>query len=396
MAEKDPVTTIWDYLQWRGDLPLTRDAFNEVDNLLLCIVSYIDFRRITQLKSFDPAEAMPIGEVCALLTEEDEQLGLSPEDYIPVMRAMALTERFRDVKMFAFEDSYDEEKVMQFSAVSFLLPDKSVFVAYRGTDTTLVGWIEDFNMSFMSAVPAQLRAAEYAVEVAQAVPHRALRLGGHSKGGNLAAWAAIHLPKKLQNKQLVEVYNNDGPGFDKKVLESAEYARVEDKIHTFIPEASIVGMLLEHAEDYTIIDSTNHSLMQHEPLSWNVLGNRFIYLGQRSEAARLGDNVVRDWLAAMSVEERKEFVEALHSILSVSGKVKTLEDLRAGGLSNSFALVKEYIGADEKKKKILNQIFKRLAAETTEELRKAAEERLKSAEQTLRQTVLERKKHNES
>jgi len=391
VSEKNPVTTIWDYLRWRGDLPLTCDGFNEVDNLLLCIVSYIDFRRLTQLKSFDPANAMPIGEVCALLTEEDEQLGLSPEDYIPVMRAMAASERFGDVKMFAFESSNDEEKVMQFAAVSFLLPDNSVFVAYRGTDTTLVGWQEDFNMSFLTAVPAQLRATEYAKEVAEVTPRKVLRLGGHSKGGNLAAWAAIHLPEKLQRKRLAAAYNNDGPGFAKEVLESEAYARIEDKIHTYIPESSIVGMLLEHAEEYTIIDSTNHSLMQHEPLSWNVLGNQFIYLGQRSEMAQLGDSVVREWLTNMSVEERKEFTEALYSILSMGGKVKTLEDLQSGGLSGSLDLVKEYIGADENKKKVINQIIKRLATDVRGELRKAAEEKLKTAEQSLRQAVFERK-----
>ena len=359
MAEKNH-TTIWDYLEWRGDLLLTQDGFNEVDNLLLCIVSYIDFRRIARLRSFDPAYAMSIGDVCALLTEEDEQRGLSPEDYIPVMRAMAATPRFRDVKMFAFEDSYDEEKVMQFSAVSFLLPDDSVFVAYRGTDTTLVGWVEDFNMSFMSAVPAQLRATQYAIEVAERVSRRALRIGGHSKGGNLAAWAAIHLPEKLQTERLLAAYNNDGPGFNAEVLSSDGFARAAEKIHTFIPESSAVGMLLEHTEDYTIIDSTSVSLLQHEPLTWNVLGNRFIYLGQRSEAAQLGDNVIRDWLSGLTREERQEFVETVHQLLSAGGKIKTLEDLHSGGLSSGIALIKEYAGADESKKKMLSDLMGRL------------------------------------
>ncbi len=387
MAEKNATTTIWDYLRWRGDLLLTQDGFNEVDNLLLCIVSYIDFRRITQLRSFDPSYAMPIGAVCELLTEEDEQRGLSPEAYIPVMRAMAATPRFRDVRMFAFEDSYDEEKVMQFSAVSFLLPDESVFVAYRGTDTTLVGWVEDFNMSFMSAVPAQLRATEYAAEVAERVSRRSLRIGGHSKGGNLAAWAAIHLPEKLQTKRLLAAYNNDGPGFDKSVLESDGFARVAEKLHTFIPESSAVGMLLEHAEDYTIIDSTNRSLMQHEPLSWNVLGNEFVYLGQRSEAAQLGDNVIREWLAGLTREERQEFVETLHEILSLGGKTKTLEDLHSGGLSSGVALLKEYAGADEKKKKMLSELLGRLAVDAKEELRRAAGEKWKKAGEDFRQAL---------
>ncbi|MBE6919141.1 MAG: DUF2974 domain-containing protein [Ruminococcaceae bacterium] len=387
MAEKNNTTVVWDYLRWRGDLRLSQDGFNEVDNLLLCIVSYIDFRRVARLRNFDPSYAMSIGDVCDLLTEEDEQRGLSPEDYIPVMRAMAATPRFRDVKMFAFEDSYDEEKVMQFSAVSFLLPDESVFVAYRGTDTTLVGWVEDFNMSFMTAVPAQLRATEYAVEVAGRVPHRDLRIGGHSKGGNLAAWAAIHLPEKLQTKRLLAAYNNDGPGFDKSVLESDGFARVAEKLHTYIPESSAVGMLLEHTEDYTIIDSTTVSLLQHEPLSWNVLGNRFMYLGKRSEAAQLGDNVIREWLAGLTREERQEFVETLHQLLSAGGKIKTLEDLHSGGLSSGIALIKEYAGADEDKKKMLSDLVGRLAVDAKEELRRAAGEKLKSVGEDFRQVL---------
>ena len=387
MAEKNATTTIWDYLRWRGDLLFTQDGFNEVDNLLLCIVSYIDFRRIIRLRSFDAADAMPIGDVCALLTEEDEQRGLSPEDYIPVMRAMAATPRFRDVKMFAFEDSYDEEKVMQFAAVSFLLPDESVFVAYRGTDTTLVGWIEDFNMSFMTAVPAQLRATEYAAEVANRVPRRSLRIGGHSKGGNLAAWAAIHLPSNLQTDRLLAAYNNDGPGFDRSILESDGFARVAGKLHTFIPESSVVGMLLEHTEDYVIIDSTTVSVLQHEPLSWNALGNRFIYLGQRGGAAQLGDHVIREWLASLTREERQEFVETLHQLLSAGGKIKTLEDLHTGGLGSGIALIKEYAGADESKKKMLSDLMGRLAVDVKEELRRTAGEKLKKAGEDFRQAL---------
>ena len=388
MAEKNNTTTLWDYFRWRGDLLLTQDGFNEVDNLLLCIVSYIDFRRVARLRSFDPANAMTIGDVCSQLTEEDEQRGISWEDYIPVMRAMAETPRFRDVKMFAFEDSYDEEKMMQFSAVSFLLPDESVFVAYRGTDATLVGWIEDFNMSFMTAVPAQLRAVDYAAEIALRVPHRAMRIGGHSKGGNLAVYAAIHLPQKLQEKRLIAAYNNDGPGFDAAVLASEGYARVKEKLHTFIPESSLVGMLLEHGEDYTIIDSTTVSLLQHEPLSWNVLGNRFIYLGARSSAAKLSDNVIREWLADLSKEERQEFVETVHQILSAGGKIKTLDDLRGGG----FALLKEYVGADDQKKKMLSALMSSLNEHARGELRRAAEEKLRSAEQDIRQKLDKLKK----
>ena len=244
--------TVFDYLRWRGDLTLAQDGFNEVDSLILCIISYINLKKLRQLWSFDPKDAMPMGDVCRQLTEEDEQLGLSTLDYIPLMRAAAETARFRDVSLFAFESLHDEAQQMQFAAVSFLLPDGSVYVAYRGTDMTIVGWQEDFNMSFLSAVPAQLKATEYAEAVARACPRRPLRIGGHSKGGNLAAWAAVHLDEKLQRKRLIAAYNNDGPGFSRDLVNEPCYQAVADRLFTFIPASSIVGVLLEHAEDYEV------------------------------------------------------------------------------------------------------------------------------------------------
>ena len=364
--------TVSDYLRWRGDLTFVQDGFNEVDNLLLCIISYIKLENIPRLRSFDPQDAMPMGDVCRLLTEEDEQLGLSTLDYIPLMRQAAETPRFREVSLFAFESLHDEDRQMQFAAVSFLLPDGSVYAAYRGTDMTIVGWQEDFNMSFLSAVPAQVKAAEYAGAVARACPGRALRIGGHSKGGNLAAWAAVHLDEKLQRQRLIAAYNNDGPGFSRDLVDTPGYQAVADRLFTYIPASSIVGVLLEHAEDYEVVDSTARSIMQHEPLSWCVEGPRFVHLGQRSQLGQLSDGVLREWIGSMSPREREQFSRAFFDILSRGGRTKTLEDLRSGGLAAGAALIREYAGADEEKKKIISEIFRRLAVDVKDELMKAA------------------------
>lgn len=375
--------TVMDYLRWRGDLPLARDGFNEVDNLVLCIISYLNFRRFDDLKTTDPTGAVALPDVAARLTEEDEQLGLSELDYIPLMRLAAETERFRDVRMFGFTHEWNEEKEMQFDAVSYLLPDNTLFVSFMGTDTSLVGWKEDFNMSFLSAVPAQERAAVYSAAMAAACPSRKLRIGGHSKGGNLAAWAAIHIPADLQKQRLLAAYNNDGPGFSHDMVETEAYRRVADKLHTYIPESSIVGVLLEHAEDYAVIDSSNRSIMQHEPMSWNVEGPRFVHLGQRSQMGKLSDDVLRQWIGSMTPQEREQFSDALFEVLSLSGKARTLDDLRAGGLAGGAALLKQYSGAGEKEKKIISEIFRRLAVDVKAELKKAAGESLKTAEKSL-------------
>ena len=372
-----------DYLRWRGDLSFARDGFNEVDNLVLCIIAYINFRRIEAVHTREPAAAPTLAEIAPLLTEEDDQLGLSELSYLPLLRLAAQTERFRSVRLFGYTHEYDERTIKQFDALSFLLPDESLFVAFMGTDTSLAGWKEDFNMSFLSAVPAQERAVSYAEEMAALCPGLPLRIGGHSKGGNLAAWAAIHLPAEMQEIRLLAAYNNDGPGFARDMLDAPEYRRVAHKLHTYIPESSIVGVLLEHAEDYAVIDSANRSVMQHEPLSWRVVGREFVHLGQRSQMGKLSDDVLREWIGSMTPAEREQFTDALFDVLSLSGSARTLDDLRSGGLAGGAALLKQYAGASEREKKILNEIFRRLAVDVKDELKKAAGEGLETVKNAL-------------
>ena len=372
-----------DYLRWRGDLSFVRDGFNEVDNLILCIISYLNFRRIDAVHTKTPALAPTLAEVAPLLTEEDDQLGLSELSYLPLLRLAAQTERFKDLRLFGYTHEYDAECAKQFDALSFLVPDGTLFVAFMGTDTSLAGWKEDFNMSFLSAVPAQERATAYAVEMAATCPERPLRIGGHSKGGNLAAWAALHIPADLQENRLLDAYNNDGPGFARDMVETAEYRRIAHKLHTYIPESSIVGVLLEHGEDYAVIDSANRSIMQHEPLSWSVLGRMFVHLGQRSQMGKLSDDVLREWIGSMTPQEREQFTDALFDVLSLSGKARTLDDLRSGGLAGGAALLKQYAGADEEKRKIISEIFRRLAVDVKDELKKAAGEGLETVKNAL-------------
>lgn len=371
-------TTMRDYLLWRGDLPFSADEFNEVDNLVLCVLSYLNFRRFPELTTRDPQQAVSLPDIAGKLTEEDEQLGLSQQEYVPIMKQVARTARFRDVRMFAFEEQTCGEREMQFAAMSFLMPDKTVFIAFRGTDTSLVGWKEDFNMSFLEAVPAQMRAAEYTEEVARSCPRYKLRIGGHSKGGNLAAWAGLHLPKQME-KRLLAVYNNDGPGFNRSMSESEAYIRLQDKFHTFIPESSIVGTLLEHSEDYTAIASTARSVMQHEALSWCVQCNRFVKLKNRSRSGRRRDDVLQEWIGSMSAQERREFTDAFFDLLSMGGKAKTLDEVQEMGIGGALTLLQEYIGADEKKRKIITEIFGRLATDIREEVTSKAQEGIKEA-----------------
>ncbi len=367
--------TVLDYLAWRGDLTLAQDPFNEVDALLLCIFSYIDYRRIQQLCSWNIRDALPIGEVCDRLTEQDEQLGLSQMAYIPVMRLAATTRRFAGVRMFAFENELNEQQELQFAAMGYLLPDGTVFAAYRGTDTSFVGWKEDFNLSFLESVPAQQYATAYAECMALLCPDRPLRIGGHSKGGNLAAWAAMRLAEDLQPR-LLAAYNNDGPGFSEDMGQDAGYQQVRHKLHTFVPASSIVGVLLHHEQSYAVVDSTNRGIWQHEPLSWCVTGGRFTRVEKRSAVGQLSDEVLQDWLANMDNETRRGLTEAIFEVISQKGKLKSLDELQEGP-AGAIALLKAYNAAGEEQRHTIAMTMENLAREVRADLRAAAWKQLK-------------------
>ena len=350
-----------------------------MDNLILCIIAYLNFRRFPELRSRDADKAVLMSDIVPRMTAEDEQQGLSPNNYIPLMKLAAESCRFAPVRLFGYETVRDETREMQLDALSFLLPDGTLFCAFMGTDRSLVGWKENLNLSYMDAVPAQIGAVEYVEDMEWRCPERPVRIGGHSKGGNLAAYAAIHIPEALQARML-DAYNNDGPGFRRDVTDTAEYRRIAAKLHTYIPAASIVGVLLEHTEDYTVVASSSRAIMQHEPLTWGVLGNRFIRQEARSEFGKASDDVVREWLASLSPQEREEFSNALFDMFTQGGTVQSLEDVRQSELLKRLA-------ADEKQKGIVSEALRRLMADVKDELLRTAEAGLKETAETLKETA---------
>lgn len=241
---------------------------------------------------------------------------------------------------------------MQFAAVSFLLPDGSVYAAYRGTDMTIVGWQEDFNMSFLSAVPAQVKAAEYAGAVARACPGRALRIGGHSKGGNLSVYAAVKAPAAVQDR-IVRVYNNDGPGFAKPLVGTPEHMRVADRILTVVPQSSVVGQLLEHEQNVEIVRSDAEGMLQHDGFSWQVVGDHFIHLDGFSREGKVIDETLESWEGSLSPKQREAFADALYTVLTASG-AKTLSDLNGDKLKSAVTMLKTYSNLDRETRQLLS------------------------------------------
>ena len=243
------MANLMDYLDWRGDLTLDQSPFNEVDNLILAELSFVDFQGTVP----GPGEGEGVvlreaAEAFFARFPEGEKIdmGVLVPGAIPEMLGkMASSRRFGAMKLNCFTDHLDVGKGEQFAALTIETGDGLLYLSFRGTDDTLAGWKEDFELACMPEVPAQKKAVRYVRDTAKQYPRRRLRLGGHSKGGNLAVYAGVFCPAAVQ-RRIEAVWSNDGPGFHEDLLDLPEHRRVAERIYSIVPKSSVVGMLLEH------------------------------------------------------------------------------------------------------------------------------------------------------
>lgn len=304
---------LFTYLRWRGDLPFSQVPPTPVDALIFSILSYIDFDGLVPT---GPDRTVTLAQVARLLHgEPDAEKRQHFKEDLKLLDAAAATLRFSSAELTCYQDVFVPAEDTQFAALTFLLGDNSAFLAFRGTDQTLVGWKEDFNMAFEESIPAQRLAKAY-VQAFAAQRKERLRLGGHSKGGNLAVYAAAKVPADLQQR-ILAVYNHDGPGFTEHMMSNPGYLRMVPKLLTYVPQSSVIGMLLEHEEEYTIIKSKHIGVLQHDPYTWEVMGGSFITVKALTADSRFLDRTLKHWLAGMTTQERNAFVDTVFDLLMV-------------------------------------------------------------------------------
>ncbi len=344
------MANILDYLEWRGDLPFEASAFNEVDAVVLSRFSYIPFDGIVP---DDFGHTVTVAEAAEqFLGDEERRTQVIYEDDLNLLAAMGASRRFGDLLLCGYVSQLDEEIQKQFSAVTVKLFDDVSCVVYRGTDKTFVGWREDCNMAFLSPVPSQQTAVEYLRQAAEQISGTFL-LCGHSKGGNLAIYAAATCEHTLQDR-ILKVYSMDGPGFEPNVLELAGYNRMLSRMITYIPQNSVVGMLLEHREEYVVIRSMQEGFMQHDVYSWEVLGPSLIHEDGITDECRVLNASLKEWIDHMDYDQRRQFVNALFDLLDECD-AKTTDDLQNNWYKDIGRILTLIKKMDETSRKVVGQ-----------------------------------------
>jgi len=304
------MANIFDYLEWRADVPLSVDPFNEVDNLVLSELAYTDFHGIISTDGTPVSISDAHNAFFTCHTREEISVDKSFTAKAPLLMDNIITGcRFGNMTLSNYLDEIAED--YQLSAVVFNLDDGTRYVAFRGTDGTVAGWKEDFNFSFMNATKGQQLAVQYLNNM-----NGQLRVGGHSKGGNLAVFASAFCSHQ---EDILEIYSNDGPGFREDTIKQEGFQQILPKVKSIVPDSSIIGLLLSGKSEHLVVKSSAMGILQHDALTWQIKRNRF-ETASLSDLSMLTEKMVGNWLVAMDDEARKSFIEIVFFLIESTGK----------------------------------------------------------------------------
>ena len=362
-----------DYIREYGSLSLNELPFTPVDNLILAQLAYCGWGQnfcegasetrllpsklglLAQPKQL--AKLTLPGGLIKYASVKQQEFGVLADENKELFNLAAASRRFKDATAALNYSVLNPGETLQFSAVTFILDDGSAYVAFRGTDSTLVGWKEDFNLALSKPVPAQLTAVKYIENVAYTV-RRPLRVGGHSKGGNLAVYAAAMCQSDTQ-KRITEVYSNDGPGQYSATLKTPGYKQIKSRIRQFVPSSSIVGMLLESDCHARVVESSAAFLKQHNPYTWLVDGADFVYAQSTSLTSRLASDSLRLWLEDMPQQKKQALIDIVFYILEAGG-AQTLKQLKQEPL-RLLPVLGSVLLLDRSEKRLLEELAVKLA-----------------------------------
>jgi len=337
---------VLDYIYWRGDLGFDAAPVNEVDKYIFSCIGKPDYTGVVPSGTESVSISEAVSGYFASHPDAGDRLGLiASAKTLPALKMLSKSKRYDSVRLSGFINRVLVEKTEQFSALT-VLADGVCYVSFRGTDDSIVGWKENCELAVYDCVPAQRDALAYLEWAAESFDGPIV-VCGHSKGGNLAIYAACCASEEVQAR-ITEVLSFDGPGFQPAFLESEGYARMESRIFTLVPNKSVVGMLLGHAGTLEVIDADTVGIVGHDGFTWSVTPDAFVHAAELSDFSRIFRTAIAETLAGMDSDDRSELIEELFDMLTSTGAFM-LSDFTEYSLRQSFEIAKHFRRATELK-----------------------------------------------
>lgn len=347
---------IFDYLDQVAYDSIYDTPFNELDMLMLTEITYLPFDQIVSdqmspdctCRLFEAAEKVP-QDLSMLVTK----------NRLKLLEKVASSTRFKNIKLMGYVNDIDPDIQKQFVAMIFKIKPDSYVLTFRGTDDSIIGWKEDFHMTYMDQVPAQKTAVNYLRKAMDALPGQFI-LTGHSKGGNLASYAASQIEPEYQER-IQSIYSYDAPGLNHSVITSQGYQTISDKIKRYIPQGSIVGMMLETPKQAQIVKSTAiGGLAQHDTFTWQISGQTFVLLDNLNPDSLQVDKTLKNWVDSVSDDELKDFFDLFFGLILDAG-ISSINDLTKLENFNKILAVFENANAlTDQEREMLSRLAKLL------------------------------------
>lgn len=327
------------YLKWRGDLDFQEREFCDADNLVLSALAYVDFSGI--VPEDEQKEGVTLAEAEKIYRLRKEQRKKEDTKAEEVLFAMAETKRYGDAVLSCYTERVEDSKELPFAALRIRLSDGSYYLAFRGTDDSLAGWREEMASCFQ-VVPAQFNAVKFLEKAIDEEREAIYRVGGHSKGGNLAVYASMMVDEKKQEK-ITAIYNNDGPGLSPELKNQEKYEKIKGKILHILPPLSVMGRLFAEEEGDVLVQSSEQGLLQHDILTWQLEGDKLCLAEKVSGRGDFYYQIFKSELEDGGGQKREDFMTNFFLALGANGasEIRQVDEDGFDGFSTVLLSVAE-------------------------------------------------------
>ena len=357
MTEDFRMKNMLDYIKEFGHVSFEERAFSEIDALVLTELEYLPLEKVVPSDE-NGENFVTVKEIAEYMQEHkqelfDENPMMITQERHEVSQVIADAPRFQSLKFFGVVSEWDKDTTKQFAAVTVEVEPSVRLVVFRGTDETLIGWKEDFLMTYSPLVAAQTDAKEYLAKQAS-LWGGDLMVSGHSKGGNLAIYAAATQEEDVQLR-IVDIFCFDSPGLYRSVLETKGYQNIVPLAMRYIPQDSLVGLMLESEVPYVIVKSNATGAMQHSAMTWEIEDGQFIKMEKLTKNSQLNDQTFKKWTESVSDEELELFWNVFFELLFSVG-IDTVNDLYGQFMHYVQEFLKAAGDMDEEKRELLTRI----------------------------------------
>lgn len=352
------MSNLIDYLEEVKYLPFDQEPLNILDKVCINEIGYLTYEK--WLSASDLKETINLHDYAEGKDLNPDYSFMVTKERVDLAEAMVRSRRFAGLNLSDYCSVLDKEVEKQFAAMIFSLPEFDYQqIVFRGTDDSVIGWKEDFQLTYSREIPAHRSAMAF---LEKHLPNLSghIAVSGHSKGGNLALYSAVQSSTVLR-EQIAELLLLDSPGLMKPLLEKTSYQELKPKMTVIRPQESVVGVMLYWDKVAKLVAADGIGIAQHNVLLWQVdlETNDFVYEDQPTDLSQRLEGSFHEWIEVLPNQQLKQVYDLFFNTILDSG-IESLDDIGIKTLPKLGQMLQEFGNFSDQQKKVLQDGFNQL------------------------------------